>query len=166
MSNFYAARQIIPNLWIGSAGNGDGARPTAAKWQQAHNIQLVINCTKDIVFANAGATEFRIPVDDAEYENDAIIPHWRVLMPIIREHLFFKKPVLVHCYAGIQRSAATVAAYLMYDTYEHNKRTNRPPAPMKPIDALRFVKSKKPETFQNKPTFLKALKKYYTVLRT
>lgn len=108
---------------------------------------------------------YRVPVDDALNENDHIIQHWRVLMPIIREYLYFKKPVLVHCYAGIQRSAATVAAYLMYDTYEHHKRTKRPPPPMRPIDALRFVKRKKPEAFASQPTFIEALKKYHTMLQ-
>lgn len=40
--------------------------------------------------------------------------YMKKLIPIINNHINNKQKILIHCRAGIQRSAAVVAALLMY----------------------------------------------------
>jgi protein-tyrosine phosphatase len=63
----------------------------------------------------------------------------------IRDHVLSHDEVIVHCWAGQQRSAAVVAAYLI--RYEN----------MTKDDAMRFVKRHKSDAFASGATFDPAL---------
>jgi protein-tyrosine phosphatase len=145
---YFPAKEIIPNLWIGS--KGDSAR---ASFFKKHNIRLVVNATANLPFkAPADVARYRIPVDDSPRENDTMLRHFPTVVPMIDDVLRHGHGVLVHCHAGMQRSAATVAAYLMW------KRG------LTADEALEAINSKKHETFWPVATFEPALRAWETTL--
>ena len=104
------AHEILPGLWLGNR-----AASQDSDWLREKGISTVFNATKDLPFSPVAVNRYRIPVDDnlepAEIEN---MRRWapEAVLKIIREHKS-GKPLLVHCYAGIQRSAALVAMTLI-----------------------------------------------------
>lgn len=141
-AEFYPAKQIVRNLWIGS--EGDSANPG---FFQRHNIRLVVNATASIpVRAPAEVQSYRIPVDDSPDENETMMRHFPTVVLLIDEVLSHGHGVLVHCRAGMQRSAAVVAAYLMW------KRG------LTADQAFEYINKRKPETFWPVPTFEPALR--------
>ncbi len=146
---YYPAKQIAKNLWVGSEGDSsDGA------FFARHRIALVVNATDGIPFrAPAGVSTYRIPVDDHPSENDTMLRHFPIVVVAMDEVLSSGQGVLVHCRAGMQRSAAVAAAYLMWKRgYTADK-------------AMTFVNSKKHETFWPRPTFEVALRAWEAALR-
>ena len=45
--------------------------------------------------------------------DESLAPAFKELLPIIARNVAAKRPVLVHCHAGISRSASIVLAYLV-----------------------------------------------------
>ena len=147
---YFPAREIRPGLWIGSEGDSK-----SASFVEKHGISLVVNCSKTIPTLNLPGIEYyRIPVDDATDQNDTILSHFPVVVRAIDSVLQRGKGVLVHCRAGMQRSAATVAAFLMY---KYNLTAK---------NAIAAIKARKSETFWPTPTFADALAKYEKQLAT
>lgn len=148
---YFPAKQIRPGLWIGSAG--DASNP---KFMKANDIAFVVNCTEDIPFLASvpDSNRYRIPVKDSTEFNDVMLMHFPVIVQQIDIVLNRGKGVLVHCRAGMQRSAACVAAYLMF---KFNMTADA---------AMRAIKSVKSETFWPVPTFVMALKAYERELAT
>jgi protein-tyrosine phosphatase len=111
MSQFYPAKQVSRGLWVGSEGNARNARFLRDK-----NIGLIVNASRHIpmYFPHGPARTYRIPVDDDPRCNRTMLRHWPVVVAAIDDTLRSGKAVLVHCRAGMQRSAATAAAYLMW----------------------------------------------------
>lgn len=142
MSSYFPRKEIIPGLWIGSQGDSENKNFIANKF--------VVNCSKDIPLqTNYG---YRVPVWDDPEEHTTMIKHLPVVVRAIDEVLERGKSVLVHCRAGMQRSAAVVAGYLMYKkgmTWD---------------EAQKFIQSKKPETFYPKATFAKTMRVYQALL--
>lgn len=58
-----------------------------------------------------GITYLRIVIDDADDED--ISKHFEATSAFIQQHLLEGHAVLVHCYAGISRSATVCIAFLM-----------------------------------------------------
>jgi protein tyrosine/serine phosphatase len=104
------AHEIIPGLWL---GNRAAALDDA--WLQEKGIRTVFNATKDTPFSPVAAERYRIPVDDnlepVEINN---MRRWgpEAVYKIVHAHRA-GRPVLVHCHAGMQRSAALVAMTLI-----------------------------------------------------
>lgn len=148
--SFFPAKQIIKNLWIGS--EGDSSNPSFFK---AHDIRLVVNATGNIpIRAPADVKSYRIPVNDDPSENETMLRHLPVVVVIIDDVLKYGHGVLVHCRAGMQRSAAVVAAYLMWKKG------------MTADQAFEYINSRKHETFWPVPTFERALRAWEAQLRT
>lgn len=115
--NFYnnkSYNEILPNLYI---GNKDSAQDLS--FIKNKHIQVIINCTNSVpsYYENNSLIKYyRLPVDDSLLFDD--IQKMTYLLPkyvnIIDKALEFKQPVLVHCYAGRQRSATLIAAYLIF----------------------------------------------------
>lgn len=106
------AHEIIPNLWL---GNKDAARD--ADFLRQNKIGLVVNCSNDIKnFYEKNIEYIRIPVDDSLQNKDFVIMtnHLFPVVPYIDYYLNKNVPVFVHCFAGMQRSASVIAAYLLY----------------------------------------------------
>lgn len=135
--------EIVPGLYLSNY--------LSAREVLLPNNMLVINCTKNLPMVKGGA---RIAVNDDLQPNSiqGMTHSLPVIVPYIDKALSENRPVLVHCAAGQQRSAAVIAAYLMYK-YEYT-----------PEYAVQFVKSKKPDAFLNGVNFEKSLKDYYAYL--
>lgn len=136
MMSFYPAKEIVPGLWIGSAADSRNK-----VFMRHHNIRLIINATKTLPFYFNGVLGYRVAVDDDPSEHEAMLEFLPTAVQLIDENLRGGRAVLVHCYAGIQRSSTIVAAYLMKTRH------------MTPKQAMEFIKSRKPEAFTPVPTF-------------
>lgn len=106
-----------------------------------NRITAIINCTPSVPnkFSKNGIQYIRLPVDDSLKVGDinkmtAFMPY---IVETLRELILKKHRVLVHCHAGMQRSAAVVSAYLMQ---YHG---------MTPMQSIRFIISKRPIAFYN-----------------
>lgn len=140
MTFFFPAKEVSPRLWVGSSAD---SRNKA--FLKKHDIGLVVNATKTIPFSSRHILGYRVPVDDHPDENDTMLEYFPITSRIIDETLKSGQGVLVHCYAGIQRSCAVAAAYLMHSTGCGAK------------DAMATIQAQKTEAFQPVPTFGRAL---------
>lgn len=104
------AHEIVPRLWL---GNKKAAADET--WLRQHNITVVFNCTKTLPFAQSIHRMYRVPVDDnlepVEINN---LGDWapETQVKLVREYKAGRN-ILVHCHAGMQRSAAVVAMFLV-----------------------------------------------------
>jgi len=104
------ADQIIPNLWL---GNLRAAQDET--FLRNAGIQAVFNCTKDAPFHPSIRRRYRVPVDDnLQQEEIRNMELWsyEIVYKLINEYKQ-GRPILVHCHAGMQRSPAVVAMFLM-----------------------------------------------------
>lgn len=104
------ADEILPGLWL---GNSQASQDEV--FLRTHNIKTVFNCTKNLPFHPSIQNRYRVPIDDNLQEveiRNLELWSFEVIYKLIRE---MKKgePVLVHCAAGMQRSASVVAMYLI-----------------------------------------------------
>ena len=102
------ANEIIPNLWL---GNIKDSQDTLF----IKSIDIIINCTKDLPFQDDTKTCIRISIED-NLEAIEIANLYKYLDKVtsyIHKHLMSGNKILVHCFAGKQRSASIVCAYLM-----------------------------------------------------
>lgn len=143
MTYFYPAKEIIPGLWIGSAGDA-----ADAQFMNTAKIGFIVNCSKDLPFSFPEIPGIRVAVHDHPVENFEMLRRLPGVVRAIDKKMRANVPVLVHCYAGISRSATVVAAYLMC-RYGLSKK-----------DAIALVKSMKSETFQPRVNFERALSLY------
>jgi protein-tyrosine phosphatase len=104
------ASKILPRLWL---GNKVDALNT--QWLRENHITTVFNCTKDIPFAEGILHQYRVPIDDSLLQEDIQkLTNWtpEIIYKVMVEYNR-GATILVHCYAGVQRSAAVVAMFLM-----------------------------------------------------
>jgi len=140
-----SACEIVANLWLGNI-----KASKSSLFFDENNIDVVINCSKDIPFYSNYTENIRIAVDDSleEEEIEKLYTYMDKATILINTKLLEQKSVLVHCYAGKQRSAAIVAAYLMkYGNLSLN-------------DSLQSIKSKRLIAFTPGINFKNALNKF------
>lgn len=133
---------IIPNIFIGNI-------LSLKEEDFIKNIDVIINCTKNIPFPkNFNGEKFRIPIDDnIIFKNFDILQHTKLLNEI-EKNTNQNKNVLIHCHAGSQRSSTFLLLYLVK---------------IKQIDvntAINIIKEKRPICFfpiNNFSHILKAL---------
>jgi dual specificity phosphatase 12 len=132
------ANEVIPRLWLGNA-----KASMNEDFIQHHNIQVVFNCTKNLPFSPIIPIKYRIPVDDnLEEEEIRNMELWsgEIALKIMVEYSQ-GKTILVHCMAGMQRSAASVAFMLI----AYHK--------MRALDAMRLIKEKRRIAFYPRANF-------------
>lgn len=110
---------IIPRLYLGNY-----RAALDYDFIKKHKIDLIINCTPDIPFINQNVLNkddellniecIRIPVEDSLLEKDFILMehYFKRLIPYLYEAYNNNKTILIHCYAGKQRSGIVVAGLL------------------------------------------------------
>ncbi|KAI0716371.1 hypothetical protein C8Q76DRAFT_647342 [Earliella scabrosa] len=98
--------EIVPNLWVGdlpSALDTDNLR--------AQKIRSVLSAMRGRVSIHETFIRHQINIDDTETAD--ILQHFVPSITFIQSELDKGYGVLVHCQAGMSRSVAIVAAYLM-----------------------------------------------------
>tara|TARA_Y100001970_G_C14192643_1_gene836265 strand:- start:1361 stop:1873 length:513 start_codon:yes stop_codon:yes gene_type:complete len=81
-----------------------------------NHIDVIINCSTDIPFIeDTTITTYRFPLEDDKSDKyinimTSSLEHY---VNIIEKHIQNNENVLVHCRAGVQRSASLVVAYIM-----------------------------------------------------
>lgn len=145
------ADEIIRGLWIGNARDAaDG------EWLRTNGIQVVFNCTKTLPFHPSVPYQYRIPVDDnlqpAEIKN---MEDWapEIAYKILHEYNAGRR-ILVHCHAGMQRSATAVAFFLLV-------LTGRPL-----VQVMYLIQDRRPITFKPTANFATALRAFEEQVRT
>jgi len=107
-----SADEVLPGLWIGNQASSQ-----SVEFMKKNSIKTVFNTTKHIPFV-PNMVEIRIPVNDpgpfCDIGQDDVARMYRALPCGVDmlHHALRKGAVLVHCHAGMQRSAALVTAYL------------------------------------------------------
>ena len=126
------ADEVLPGLWLGNAKASQDVDFIKQK-----GIKVVFNCTKNLGFSPIIPIQYRIPLDDnLEEEEIRNMELWssEISLKIVKEYSN-GEPILVHCMAGMQRSAASVAMALIVLLK------------MKSVDAIKFIKTKRPIAF-------------------
>jgi len=135
------ADEILPGLWL---GNIEASQ--SGEFLNKKGIKSVFNCTKNIPFHEAARSRYRIPVDDNLQEEEIRNMELWSFEAIYKLRLEHKKgPVLVHCHAGMQRSACIIAMYLI--------AINN----LKVEDAILYIKQRRPIAFTPGTNFLKSI---------
>lgn len=132
------AHEIIPNLWLGNV-----KASMDEDFIKKNRIEVVFNCTKNLPFSPIIPIKYRIPVDD-NLEEDEIrnMELWsnEIAFRIIAEYKQ-GRPILVHCMAGMQRSAAAVAMMLIAFLQIHS------------FDAMKLIKDRRQIAFHPRANF-------------
>jgi hypothetical protein len=143
--------EIVPGVWISRwevALNQD--------WITQHGIKAVFNCTKQIPFLTTVPNQYRIPVDDnlqpAEIQN---MTDWapEIAYKILRE-FNAGHPLLIHCHAGMQRSTAACAFFLLV-------LTGRPL-----IQVMYLIQSKRKIAFRPSANFAQSMRSFEQLVRS
>lgn len=103
--------EIISGLWLGDKNSSHNTDFLTDK-----KIKCIINCSCDLPFINdSSIIKKRIPVnDDLSFEaNKIILKYLNKCLEFIHENILNNKNILVHCYAGKQRSATIILCYLI-----------------------------------------------------
>jgi rhodanese-related sulfurtransferase len=140
------ADEIIPGLWLGNF-----ASSRDETFLKEKNIETVFNCTKDLPFSPIIRNRYRVPVDDNLQEEEIRnlqLWSYEVTYKLIQE-MKKGKPILVHCAAGMQRSAAVTAMYLI--------ATHR----MRPEQAKTYIQNKRPIAFRPGANFSRSIDGFY-----
>ena len=121
-------------------------------------FSMIVNCSReeDVAFPPNCSYCIRLSVADSPDESGkllTLIIETNILEKI-HNNIIHNQPVLVHCSAGMQRSCAVVACYLMK---YHN---------MNPSQAVEYIRSKRPIAFFWSINFSKTLENFYKVMYT
>ncbi len=146
--NVQNANLVRPRLWL---GNYDAARDE--RFIQANNINVVFNCTKDLEYLQTPDVlrRYRVPVDDnLRDEEIANMEKWapEIIMLLMQEYKN-GNTILVHCAAGMQRSAAVVAMLLIILEG------------LTPDQAIAAVQAKRPIAFRPSANFRRSIEGFY-----
>ena len=142
MATVQKANEIIPGLWLGSA-----AAAQDREFLQREKIHAVFNFTKELGFSESvPTTKYRIPVDDNLQAEE--IRNMELWAPDFTKKMldeWNRGPILVHCHAGMQRSAAATVMFMM-----HWMGTDAQ-------SAIQYVQFKRPVAFRPSVNFRNAI---------
>lgn len=140
------ADEIVPGMWLGNYRVA-----TDAAWLRDKGIKCVFNCTKDIAFVEEIQRKYRVPIDDnlqAEEIRNLELWSYEVVYKMTREYQT-GQPMLVHCAAGMQRSAACVAMFLIATRN------------MTPDQVIEYIRERRPIAFRQNANFLASIEGFY-----
>ena len=140
------ADEILPGLWLGNRYAALDER-----WHAQTGIKSVFNCSKDIAFLPTVQRKYRVPVDDnLQSEEIRNLGFWsyEIVIKMTREYQT-GQPMLVHCAAGMQRSAACVAMFLIATKG------------FTPAEAIAYIKERRPIAFFPNANFRDSIDTFY-----
>lgn len=150
--------EIIPGLWLGSDST---EYKEAKKILDKNNVKQIIQLREKEGFnpyPHSGIKYFNICIEDDESEN--IYPYFLPCILMIQKTLFSSESILIHCHAGISRSASIVIAFLLYTT-----RRNDCPAVNTVKHAIEKIQSAG-RTVEPNSAFLSQLESFSTLCQT
>ena len=133
---------VIKNIWLGNKSSSQNR-----EFLNNNKIKLVVNCTTDINipqwYEEDDINYIRLPIYDWNSESNNNILKAEIMNIINTMHIYKEKNknILVHCFAGMQRSATVIACYLMY--YYNFKAEH----------AIFYIRDKRNIAFKPQPTF-------------
>lgn len=107
--------KLLENLWL-----GDTINALDEQFIKSNNINVIVNCTEGFPFINLPIPfKYRIPVNDdlQEQSFQKMFNALTYIIPVLVTHVNRGDRILIHCYAGIQRSAIVTLALLTALTY-------------------------------------------------
>ncbi|ASC55583.1 protein phosphatase-like protein [Seal parapoxvirus] len=111
----FSMTRLTEHVYLGSADDAY----SVMQGESGLNIKCLINMTTSKYQAPKGITVYHVPLkDDSVTDISPIIPP---LMKLLDRLEAEKKPTLIHCVAGINRSGAAAMAYVM-----HKRATEHP----------------------------------------
>jgi len=124
-----------------------------------HHINVIVNCSTNIQFHknilnSPLIKKYRVSVDD-DLSIISIMKMTKILQhisPILNKHLNLGHVILIHCRAGIQRSASVMAGLFMY-RYNLTK-----------WESIQLIRSKRLLVFLPMPNFSLSLDMYQKYL--
>jgi dual specificity phosphatase 12 len=143
------AHKIIDNIWLGNVHAA-----LDEKFLEDNNIKTVFNCTKNYPFHVSVRRQYRVPVDDSLQDEDIRnLELWsfEIVTKMMNEYKM-GNTMLVHCAAGIQRSASSVAMFLMAAFK------------MSPDEAIQFIKERRPVAFKPAVNFDRSIRGFHASL--
>lgn len=140
---------------------GDIRAALSPELHKRHGFRLVVNCTTSVPFLEPkvvpGVTYSRVGVEDngRPEEVQKLGEYLPATVAAIDKYLLEGHTVLVHCRMARQRSAAVIAAYLMYKYPDFT-----------PDKAIQYVRYKKQDAFAPMANFHTALRDYAVLLKS
>ncbi|KNZ78667.1 Dual specificity protein phosphatase 12 [Termitomyces sp. J132] len=99
--------EVTPGLWI-----GDLASALNVEKLRTHGIYSILSAMRGRLTIQETFIQHQVLLDDTE--DTDILQHLLPSIHFIEAELNKGRGVLVHCHAGVSRSASLIAAYLMY----------------------------------------------------
>ncbi|ESO85488.1 hypothetical protein LOTGIDRAFT_154978 [Lottia gigantea] len=121
------ASEVLPFVFLGNERDAANLERL-----QYHNIRHVLNVTSQVplYYEKQGIKYRRIPASDSSQQN--LKQYFEEAIEFIDDARQNKRRVLIHCQAGVSRSATITIAYIL----KHTKMTM--------TDVYKFVKGKRP----------------------
>lgn len=154
----YSVSEIISGLWL-----GDVKSSQSESFVKNANIKLIINATDVLPNVFNNINYYRVSVNDPgpcndinQIDNQIMYEKIPIAIKLIDDYLKNNYGVLVHCRAGMQRSATIVLAYLM--TYIFNTKCKSSTL----RNSIHHIISKRPLVFNygRNASFKPAISKY------
>ncbi|KAL5640857.1 hypothetical protein ACGC1H_001371 [Rhizoctonia solani] len=133
--------EVIENLWVGDFGAA-----TSIELLEMAGVKYVVSCMRGKVQVHETMRRHQIPLDDTEEQD--VLAYLPATIAFIQKSLASGDGVLIHCMAGMSRSATIAAAYLMYSQG------------LDPTGALELIREVRP-TIQPNPSFLHQLEVFH-----
>jgi protein tyrosine phosphatase len=137
------ANLILPRLWLGNR-----IAASDPDFLKSNNITVVFNCTKDLPFHPSVLRKYRLPVDDnLQAQEIANMELWapEAVYKVLQEYSRGSN-ILIHCFAGMQRSAALMAMTMVVLTKQPSEKIRN------------FIRAKRPVAFFPFTNFDKSIK--------
>lgn len=133
--------EVIENLWV-----GDFQAATSIELLNMAGVKYVVSCMRGKVRVHETMMRHQIPLDDTEEQD--VLAYLPATIAFIQKALASGDGVLIHCMAGMSRSATIAAAYLMHSQG------------LDPTGALELIREVRP-TIQPNPSFLHQLEVFH-----
>ena len=101
---------IIDNIYL-----GDSEAAADEEYLKQYNIKAVVNCAEDITSEYEDLKFLELKLYDTPEQE--IIPKFEVAYKFIKRHSKNYDNILIHCAAGVSRSASLVVFYLMKEKH-------------------------------------------------
>ncbi|KAG8745380.1 hypothetical protein FRC10_008239 [Ceratobasidium sp. 414] len=133
--------EVIENLWVGDLGAA-----TSLELLKEAGVKYVVSCMRGKVRVHETMRRYQIPLDDTQEQD--VLSYLPATIAFIASALASGDGVLVHCVAGMSRSATIAAAYLMQSQG------------LDPTGALDLIREVRPVIHPN-PAFLQQLEVFH-----